>query len=183
MHAASALAVKTISFLSDTDLHPPPPPPPRVSDVPSLKEEVDSREDTASFGVLIQECAPACVNSCQSHSWLPHIPLSPYHTLTFDPEPTSWCLNDIPRLRPPPPLLHRASPLCLWVRHFQGGGVSDQPVEGRHHVAEPRPVGSLLLPAVQHERVQGGGALRRRGKPVVLLDGVYHLMKQKRERQ
>lgn len=181
MHTASALAVKTISFLSDTDLHPPPPP--RVSDVPSLKEEVDSREDTASFGVLIQECAPACVNSCQSHSWLPHIPLSPYHTLTFDPEPTSWCLNDIPRLRPPPPLLHRASPLCLWVRHFQGGGVSDQPVEGRHHVAEPRPVGSLLLPAVQHERVQGGGALRRRGKPVVLLDGVYHLMKQKRERQ
>ena len=77
------------------------------------------------------------------------------------------------------PECQRASPGSLWMRDLQGGGVPDQPVQRRHHIREAWPVGSLLLPAVQHERVQGGGAVWGRGQAVVLLDGVDHLNKRR----
>lgn len=63
----------------------------------------------------------------------------------------------------------------VWELCLQGGGVSDQPVQPGYNVTEPRPVGALLLPAVQHEGVEGGGAFWGRRQAVVLLDGVDHL--------
>ena len=72
------------------------------------------------------------------------------------------------------------SPSSVGVCDLEGGGASDQLVQSRHHGAELGPIGSFLLPAVQHERVQGHGAFWRGGQPEVLLYSVDHL---ERDRQ
>ena len=58
---------------------------------------------------------------------------------------------------------------------LQRGRVADQLVQGTDEVGEAGPRRPVLLPAVQHQLVQVGGAVGRGGQPVVLLDGVDHL--------
>lgn len=73
------------------------------------------------------------------------------------------------------------SPDSVLSHYFERRRVSDQLVEGADEVGEARPCRAVLLPAVQHELVQVGGAVWRRGQPVVLLDSIDHLRKRSDE--
>lgn len=73
------------------------------------------------------------------------------------------------------------SPDSVLSHYFERRRVSDQLVEGADEVGEARPRRAVLLPAVQHELVQVGGAVWRRGQPVVLLDSIDHLRKRSDE--
>ena len=71
--------------------------------------------------------------------------------------------------------------VCVYVHGrdvghgLQGGGVAYHLVQGVDDVGEAWPSVAVLLPAVQHELVQSGGAVHRGGQPVVLLNGVDDL--------
>lgn len=69
-------------------------------------------------------------------------------------------------------------PRLFPVGDFQTGGVADELVEGADDFRESGAGGPVPLPAVQHELMQRGGAVRRGGEPVVLLYGVDHLERQ-----
>lgn len=69
------------------------------------------------------------------------------------------------------------SPDSILSHYFERRRVSDQLVEGADEVGEARPCRAVLLPTVQHELVQVGGAVWRRGQPVVLLYSIDHLGK------
>ena len=58
---------------------------------------------------------------------------------------------------------------------LQAGGVADELVQRVDVVIEARPGVAVLLPAVQHELVQGSRAVHGRGQAVVLLNSVDHL--------
>lgn len=64
-----------------------------------------------------------------------------------------------------------------WQRShsLQAVGVTDHLVQVVDNLAKLGPVVAFLLPAVQHELVEGAGAVHGRGQPVVLLDGVDDL--------
>lgn len=68
-----------------------------------------------------------------------------------------------------------AAPLDVLHQGQQTAGVADEFVQEGDHVGELGPMASLLLPAVQHELVQGHGAAHGCGQPVALLDGQDHL--------
>lgn len=68
-----------------------------------------------------------------------------------------------------------AVPLDVLHQGEQTAGVADQFVQEGDDVGELGPMASLLLPAVQHELVQGHGAAHWRRQPVALLDGQNHL--------
>lgn len=73
------------------------------------------------------------------------------------------------------------SPDSVLSHYFERSRVSDQLVEGADEVGEARPCRAVLLPAVQHELVQVGGAVWGRGQPVVLLYSINHLRKRSDE--
>ncbi len=58
---------------------------------------------------------------------------------------------------------------------FEAGGVTDHLVQGADDVSEAGSYIAVLLPAVQHQLVQGTGAVHRRRQAVVLLNGINHL--------
>lgn len=58
---------------------------------------------------------------------------------------------------------------------FEAGGVTDHLVQGADNVVEAGSYVAVLLPAVQHQLVQGTGAVHRWWKTVVLLNGINHL--------
>lgn len=61
-------------------------------------------------------------------------------------------------------------------RHgFEAVGVADHLVQRVDDLAELGPVVSVLLPAVQHELVQGAWAVHGWWQPIVLLYGVDYL--------
>lgn len=68
-----------------------------------------------------------------------------------------------------------AVPLDVLHQGQQAAGVTDQFVQEGDDVGELGPMASLLLPAVQHELVQGHGAAHGCRQPVALLDGQNHL--------
>ncbi len=58
---------------------------------------------------------------------------------------------------------------------FEAGGVTDHLVQGADDVSEAGSYVTVLLPAVQHQLVQGTGAVHRGRQAVVLLNGINHL--------
>ena len=68
-----------------------------------------------------------------------------------------------------------SSPAVLPGHDFEAGRVPDHLVEGADHLGEAGPRIPVFLPTVQHELMQGGGAVWGRGQPVVLFNGVDHL--------
>lgn len=61
-------------------------------------------------------------------------------------------------------------------RHgFEAVGVADHLVQRVDDLPKLGPVVAVLLPAVQHELVQGAWAVHGRWQPVVLLYGIDHL--------
>ena len=56
-----------------------------------------------------------------------------------------------------------------------GVGRADALADGAVDLAEAGSLAALLLPAVQHELVQGSRAVHGRGQAVVLLHCVHHL--------
>lgn len=68
-----------------------------------------------------------------------------------------------------------SSPAVLPGHDFEAGRVPDHLVEGANHLGEAGPRIPVFLPTVQHELMQGGGAVWGRGQPVVLFNGVDHL--------
>lgn len=60
---------------------------------------------------------------------------------------------------------------------FEAGGVADHLVQGADDVGEAGSYVTVLLPTVQHQLVQGTGAVHRRRQAVVLLNGINHLGK------
>lgn len=68
-----------------------------------------------------------------------------------------------------------AVPLDVLHQGQQAAGVTDEFVQEGDDVGELGPMASLLLPAVQHELVQGHGAAHGCRQPVALLDGQNHL--------
>jgi len=70
----------------------------------------------------------------------------------------------------------RHSPRSLLSDDLQRRGVADEFIERADEVGEARARRAVLLPAVQHQLVQVGGAVGGRRQPVVLLDGVDDLM-------
>lgn len=58
---------------------------------------------------------------------------------------------------------------------FEAGGVTDHLVQGADDVGEAGSYVAVLLPTVEHQLVQGTGAVHGRGQAVVLFDGVNHL--------
>jgi len=58
---------------------------------------------------------------------------------------------------------------------FEACRVADHFIEGVDYLGEARAGVAVLLPAVQHQLVQGGGAVHGRREPVILLDGVDDL--------
>lgn len=67
------------------------------------------------------------------------------------------------------------SPDSVLRHYFERRGVPDQLVQRADEVGEARPRRAVLLPAVQHQLVQVGGAVWRWGQPIVLLDSINHL--------
>lgn len=67
------------------------------------------------------------------------------------------------------------SPAVLPGYNFEAGRVPDHLVEGADHLGEAGPCIPVLLPTVQHELVQGCGAVRGRRQPIVLFNGIDHL--------
>ena len=68
-----------------------------------------------------------------------------------------------------------SSPAILPGHDFEASRVPDHLVEGTDHLGEAGPCIPVLLPTVQHELVQGSGAVWGRGEPVVLFNGIDHL--------
>lgn len=68
-----------------------------------------------------------------------------------------------------------SSPAILPGYNFEARRVPDHLVEGANHLGEARPCIPVLLPTVQHELVQGGGAVWGWGQPVVLFNGIDYL--------
>lgn len=68
-----------------------------------------------------------------------------------------------------------SSPAILPGHNFETGRVPDHLVKGADHLGEAGPCIPVLLPTVQHELVQGSGAVWGRGQPVVLFNGIDHL--------
>lgn len=66
---------------------------------------------------------------------------------------------------------------------FEAGGVTDHLVQSADDVAEARSNVAVFLPTVQHQLVQGTGAVHGGWQTVVLLDGVNHLGDKRRESQ
>lgn len=58
---------------------------------------------------------------------------------------------------------------------FEAGGVTDHLVQGADNVCEAGSYVTVLLPTVEHQLVQGTGAVHRRGQAVVLFNGINHL--------
>ena len=56
--------------------------------------------------------------------------------------------------------------------------VPDHLVQGVDDLCKTGPAIAILLPTVQHELVEGGGAVWRRRQPVVLFNGIDHLQRQ-----
>lgn len=68
------------------------------------------------------------------------------------------------------------SPDCgLASGPLQGVGVADQFVQHVDDLSELWPVGPLPLPTVQHELVQGHGAVHGRWQPIAFVNGLDHL--------
>lgn len=67
------------------------------------------------------------------------------------------------------------SPAVLPGYNFEAGRVPDHLVEGADHLGEAGPCIPVLLPTVQHELVQGCGAVWGRRQPIVLFNGIDHL--------
>lgn len=72
-------------------------------------------------------------------------------------------------------LCQSSSPCSFLSKYFQRRRVADQLVQSADEVREARTCRAVLLPAVQHQLVQVGGAVRGRGQPVVLLYGIDYL--------
>lgn len=51
----------------------------------------------------------------------------------------------------------------------------DEPVQGGEERVKARPVLPVRLPALQHEGVQGRGAVEGGGEPVLIHHGLHHL--------
>lgn len=66
-------------------------------------------------------------------------------------------------------------PRSFLSHYFQRSRVTDQFVQSANKVWEARTRRAVFLPAVQHQLVQVGGTIRRRGQPVVLFDGIDDL--------
>lgn len=64
--------------------------------------------------------------------------------------------------------------LPRYVR-LEGRGMPDEAVQGGQDGLEARPVPSLGLPALQHQRVEGRGAARGGGETKLVGDGLHHL--------
>lgn len=62
---------------------------------------------------------------------------------------------------------------------FQRVGIADHFVQDGDYLVEFGPVGSLLLPAVQHELVESRGAVHGRRKTVALFDSFDDLRVEK----
>lgn len=65
-----------------------------------------------------------------------------------------------------------------WVKvsdGLEGVGAPQQFVQQVDDVAEARPLGAVLQPALQHELVDGRGAVHRRRQSKGLVDGLHHL--------
>lgn len=73
-----------------------------------------------------------------------------------------WQPKEKPRIVLPLDILHQCE---------QTAGGANEFVQEAHNIAEFGPVAALLLPAVQHELVQGQGAAHGRGQAVALLNG------------
>ncbi len=58
---------------------------------------------------------------------------------------------------------------------FEAGGVTDHLVQSADDVGEAGAYVAVLLPTVQHQLVQGTGAVHRRRQTVVLFNGINHL--------
>lgn len=56
--------------------------------------------------------------------------------------------------------------------------VPDHLVQGVDDLCKSGPAIAILLPTVQHELVEGGGAVWGRGQPVVLFNSIDHLQRQ-----
>lgn len=69
----------------------------------------------------------------------------------------------------------RAAPLNVLDQRQQAAGVTDQFIQEGNNIWELGPMIPLLLPAVQHQLVQGDWAAHGRGQTVALLDGQDHL--------
>lgn len=70
---------------------------------------------------------------------------------------------------------------CRDVGHgFETGRVPNHLVQRADDVSEAGSYVAVLLPAVQHQLVQGAGAVHGRGQTVVLLDGINHLQEKRR---
>lgn len=62
---------------------------------------------------------------------------------------------------------------------FEAGGVTDHLVQSADDVGEAGAYIAVLLPTVQHQLVQGTGAVHRRRQTVVLFNGINHLGEEK----
>lgn len=72
--------------------------------------------------------------------------------------------------------VHFLSPdSCISSSPFQGAGVADQFVQHVDDLSKLWPVGSLSLPAVQHELVKCHRAVHGWGQPVALINSLDHL--------
>lgn len=61
---------------------------------------------------------------------------------------------------------------CHGLQHV---GVTDHLVQVVNNLAEFRTIIAVLLPAIEHELVQGTGAVHRWRQPVVLFNGIDYL--------
>lgn len=68
-----------------------------------------------------------------------------------------------------------SSPAILPGHDFEASRIPDHLVQSADHLGEAGPGIPVLLPAVQHELVEGRGAVWGRGQPVVLFNGIDHL--------
>lgn len=70
-----------------------------------------------------------------------------------------------------------SSPRTRAHRRLQGVGVTDHLVQDADDLVELGTLGSVFLPAVQHELVQARRAVHGGGETVALLDRLYDLEK------
>lgn len=71
-----------------------------------------------------------------------------------------------------------SSPAILPGHDFEASGIPDHLVQSADHLGKAGPGIPVLLPTIQHELVEGGGAVWRRRQPVVLFNGIDHLQRQ-----
>lgn len=60
-------------------------------------------------------------------------------------------------------------------RDFEAAGVADEFIQDADDLLELGPVVPLFLPAVQHQLVEGGGAVHGRGEAVTFIHRLYDL--------